>query len=269
MFGDPIKHSQSPFIHTQFAKQTQQILNYEARLVPAEQFENSVNDFFSQGGKGINCTVPLKEMAWKFTDHNTERANQSKAVNTLIKQDNGEIIGDNTDGVGLLNDLKDNHQIDIKQRRVLILGAGGATRGILAPLLARSPDCLTIANRTVSKAEGLASEFGGQKGLQGCGFEDLHGLQFDLIINATSASLSGDLPPLPNGILSEQGDCYDLAYAKKATAFVKWGRQQNAQKSVDGLGMLVEQAAEAFFLWRGVKPETKAVIALLEEQRLG
>lgn len=267
VFGDPIKHSKSPFIHARFAEQTGQTLTYEAQQVPAIAFEDTVRTFFNQGGKGLNCTVPLKELAWRYADRNTERANQSKAVNTLILEENGEVLGDNTDGVGLLNDLMQNHGIAINSKRILIVGAGGATRGILAPLLAQGPETIAIANRTVSKAQALAKEFSGEQNIEGCGFETLDGLQFDLIINATSASLSGDLPPLPQNLLAEKGVCYDLAYANQATAFVHWSRDQGASKSLDGLGMLVEQAAEAFYQWRGVRPETQPVIALLEAQR--
>lgn len=267
VFGSPIKHSKSPRIHMLFAAQTQQALQYSAKLVPAEQFEQAVKSFFANGGRGINCTVPLKELAWAYADQRTERAELAKAVNTLVLQDDGRILGDNTDGIGLVTDLQGNHDIALSQKRVLILGAGGASRGIILPILEQSPVSITIANRTVAKALTLADEFRHKGVVVACGYADLAGQQFDVILNATSASLSDDLPPLAEAILADQGCCYDLAYANKPTAFVRWGRQQQARKSLDGLGMLVEQAAEAFYIWRGVRPATADVIALLEAER--
>lgn len=267
VFGSPIKHSKSPRIHTLFAAQTHQTLEYTAQEVNAENFVAAVTEFFAQGGKGLNCTVPLKELAWQFADKKTERAESAKAVNTLVRQVDGSILGDNTDGIGLVNDLTVNHGIELKDKRVLILGAGGATRGILAPLLNLHPDCLVVTNRTAEKALQLAIEF--NHSFEGCGLDTLHDKPFDLVINATSASLSNELPPLPENLLAENGVCYDLAYGNTPTAFVHWGQAQGASKSLDGLGMLVEQAAEAFLLWRGVRPDTKAVIALLNAERQG
>jgi shikimate dehydrogenase len=265
VFGSPINHSKSPKIHRLFAEQTGQNLEYTAQEVTAENFMQSVANFFENGGKGLNCTVPLKELAWQFANEKTDRANSAKAVNTLIKQADGSILGDNTDGVGLMRDLTQNHEIALQGKRILILGAGGATRGIVAPLLNEQPDSLVVANRTVKKAWELAIEF--NHGFAGCGFDDLHELPFDVILNATSASLSGELPKVSEHLLVKNGVCYDLAYGNLPTAFVEWGRAQNARKSLDGLGMLVEQAAEAFFLWRGVRPETKSVIDLLNSER--
>lgn len=268
VFGSPIKHSKSPRIHTLFAEQTQQAMQYSAELVPAEQFSTAVNAFFAQGGgRGLNCTVPLKELAWEYADLRTERAELAKAVNTLAMQDDGQILGDNTDGIGLVTDIQNNHQIDLKQKRILILGAGGASRGIILPIMDEAPQSITVVNRTVAKAVTLANEFKHKGAITGCGYADLAGQNFDLILNATSASLSDELPPLAAGLLAEQGSCYDLAYANKATAFVRWGRAQQAIKSLDGLGMLVEQAAEAFYVWRGVRPDTAAVIQMLEAER--
>lgn len=266
VFGHPIKHSKSPKIHTLFAEQTGQALSYEAFDVPAEVFTYEVKRFFDQGGKGLNCTVPLKELAWQFADSKTPRAEQSKAVNTLALQADGTILGDNTDGIGLVTDLTRHHGVALPGASILILGAGGATRGILGPILEQKPKALVIANRTVGKAEALANEFAGT-GISGCGFNDLGGTPFDLILNATSASLSNELPPLPDGLLAENGVCYDLAYSHQPTAFVNWGRQQHARKSLDGLGMLVEQAAEAFFIWRQVRPDTEPVLELLNAER--
>jgi shikimate dehydrogenase len=268
VFGCPIKHSQSPRIHQLFAQQTGQHLLYTAQEVPAAQFQNAATAFFRQGGKGLNCTVPLKELAWQFADQLSERAKLAKAVNTLALQADGSLWGDNTDGVGLMTDLTVNQRIDLMGRRVLILGAGGATRGILSPLLALQPAHVVIANRTVAKAQQLVSEFAAfNANLVACGFAALAGHQFDVILNATAASLSGELPPLPANLLADNGCCYDLAYGKQTTAFVRWGQQQAAACSVDGLGMLVEQAAEAFYHWRGVRPLTQPVIALLTAER--
>jgi shikimate dehydrogenase len=267
VFGDPIKHSKSPRIHSLFAQQTQQDLDYVAQQVPAETFVTVANDFFANGGKGLNCTVPLKELAWQYADQLTERARLAKAVNTLVKQADGSILGDNTDGIGLVNDLISNHQIQLAGKRILILGAGGATRGIILPLLDCQPAQISIANRTVSKADALVADFAAQGRLNALGFEALAGQQFDLVLNATSASLSDQLPPLPADLLAANACCYDLAYGNLPTTFVKWGLAHGAAQSLDGLGMLVEQAAEAFFIWRGVRPATTDVIALLDAER--
>ncbi|HEY8095961.1 MAG TPA: shikimate dehydrogenase [Methylobacter sp.] len=267
VFGHPIKHSKSPRIHRLFAEQTGQELEYTAEDVPAEQFETTVARFFAEGGKGLNCTVPLKELAWSYADHKTERAQLSKAVNTLARQPDDSILGDNTDGIGLVTDLTANHGIDLSGIRILILGAGGASRGIILPILEQSPQSLVIANRTEDKAVKLAAEFDGKASVAGCGYDALENRQFDLILNATSASLSGQLPPLPSGLLAENGNCYDLAYGNEPTAFVRWGLENHAAKSLDGLGMLVEQAAEAFFIWRRVRPKTRSVIELLNSER--
>lgn len=267
VFGHPIKHSKSPRIHRLFAEQTGQALEYTAQDVPAEQFPTAVTRFFAEAGKGLNCTVPLKELAWNYADRKTERAQLSKAVNTLALQSDGSILGDNTDGVGLVTDLIANHRIALSGQRILILGAGGASRGIILPILEQSPQTLVIANRTTDKAVKLVAEFHDKGFITGCGFDDLKDRQFDLILNATSASLSGQLPPLPNGLLATDGNCYDLAYGNEPTAFVHWGLENRAAKSLDGLGMLVEQAAEAFFIWRGVRPKTRPVIELLNSER--
>ena len=266
VFGSPINHSKSPRIHQLFATQTDQKLTYFSQEVNVENFVAAVTDFFEKGGKGLNCTVPLKELAWKFADKKTERAESAKAVNTLIKQKDGSILGDNTDGIGLVNDLTLNHGIELNNKRVLILGAGGATRGILLPLLEKCPDCLVVANRTVEKALMLALEFNHH--FKGDSLEGLKNQQFDVILNATSASLTNELPVLPENLLAENGICYDLAYGNQPTAFVRWGNLHNASKSLDGLGMLVEQAAEAFTLWRGIQPDTKSVIDLLNSERM-
>ena len=268
VFGQPIKHSKSPRIHQLFAEQTGQDLQYSAQEVVAEQFAETAKTFFAQGGKGLNCTVPLKELAWNFATLKTERAELAKAVNTLAAQSDGSVLGDNTDGCGLVTDLLVNHGISVSGKRILLLGAGGASRGVLLPLLEQCPACLVIANRTTAKAMDLAAEFAHKGVISGCGFADLIDDEaFDVILNATSASLTGQLPPLPDTLLAKQSVCYDLAYGNEPTAFVRWGLEHQATKSLDGLGMLVEQAAEAFFIWRGVRPETASVIALLNAER--
>ncbi|QSA96278.1 shikimate dehydrogenase [Methylococcus sp. EFPC2] len=267
VFGHPIGHSKSPRIHALFATQTGQNLSYTAHDVPAENFDHALDAFFASGGKGINCTVPLKELAHGRADILSERAERAKAVNTLAVDEDGRLYGDNTDGVGLLRDLTVNLGLALQNRRILLLGAGGASRGILQPLLAEQPERLFVANRTVEKAIQLAGEFDDLGPVTGVGFDALSGRQFDLILNATAASLSGDLPPLPAGVLAPGGVCYDLAYGNQPTAFVRWGQEHGAARSVDGLGMLVEQAAEAFYLWRKLRPETGPVIALLDRER--
>jgi len=266
VFGHPISHSKSPRIHGLFAEQTRQPIHYAAQDVTAEAFQAAADAFFANGGKGLNCTVPLKELAWQYAGRLSERARKSKAVNTLARQADGGILGDNTDGIGLVNDLTLNHDITLPNSRILILGAGGAARGILGPLLEHRPACIAIANRTPDKAETIAAEFA-DPDLSCSDYAGLASRQFDLIINATSASLSGELPPLPNDLLAENGCCYDLAYGNRPTAFVQWGLARQARQSLDGLGMLVEQAAEAFALWRGIRPDTAPVIDLLNRER--
>jgi shikimate dehydrogenase len=260
VFGNPIKHSKSPQIHAMFAAQTQQEMIYRAQLVEENRFADAATEFFSNGGKGLNITVPFKLDAFSFAHQLSDRARRAGAVNTLALQDDGEIYGDNTDGVGLLRDIADNLDWVIEGRRVLVLGAGGAVRGILDPLLRKKPDLLVIANRTVAKAQQLVRDFSDIGALSACSFDALAGSQFDLIINATSASLSGELPPLPSSLLTEQACCYDMVYGTEPTPFMRWAAGQMAWAVSDGLGMLVEQAAESFCIWRGVRPKTRPVI---------
>lgn len=267
VFGHPISHSQSPRIHRLFAEQTGQSLTYTAEDVTPERFDSSVTAFFQTGGRGLNCTLPLKEWAFRLADTLSEPAQRSKAVNTLVLRDDGMIHGENTDGIGLVRDLTQNLGLDLAGQRVLILGAGGATRGILEPMLQLKPARLTIANRTPEKAAQLATEFSDLGPIMGGGFARLAGGCHDLILNASAASLSGDLPELPPAILAHDGSCYDLAYGQEPTAFVRWGLREGARLSVDGIGMLVEQAAEAFYLWRGIRPDTAPVIAELNASR--
>lgn len=268
VFGHPIGHSKSPRIHSLFAEQTGQNLQYTAQDVPADAFAACLEAFARQGGRGVNCTIPLKELAWRRAERCSERAQLAKAVNTLVLDADGAWFGDNTDGVGLVRDLCVNLGLTLAGKRLLLLGAGGASRGILQPLLETAPDSLVIANRTVDKAEQLAREFAGvSHPVSAGGFAELRGRCFDVIINATAASLQGELPPLPEDVLMEGGACYDLAYGATPTAFLRWGQEHGAAVSADGLGMLVEQAAEAFWLWRGVRADTAPVIRLLSAER--
>jgi len=263
VIGNPIKHSKSPFIHSEFSKQTQQDLSYTAELVELNQVSQFVDEFSKNNGKGLNVTVPFKQDAFELADELSERAQRAGAVNTLSL--GHKIIGDTTDGTGLVNDLIQNHKIIIKNKRVLILGAGGAVRGVIEPLLNLAPAHLIIANRTVEKALELKNIFSDFGSIDSCGFNELDSEKFDLIINGTSASLSGELPPIPDDILNKQATVYDMMYGAEPTPFMLWGQRQNAGLCLDGLGMLVEQAAESFYIWRGVRPDTETVIKNLRK----
>ena len=262
VMGNPVAHSKSPRIHTQFAHETRQDLVYEALLVEPGSFKRAVAEFFAGGGKGLNITVPFKQEAWALAQDKSEQAALAGAVNTLFMRDN-RLQGHNTDGIGLVRDIMQNHGGTFAGKRVLILGAGGATRGILLPLLQQQPASVCIANRTISKATELATLFAPYGKTDACGYDALSGLQFDWVINATAASLQGELPPLPADLLAPAAWCYDLMYAKEPTVFCQWATQHGAARSIDGLGMLVEQAAEAFWLWRSIRPSTAAVLASL------
>lgn len=266
VMGNPIGHSKSPVIHRLFAEQTSQNIVYDAILVDPEGFAEAVAEFMSASGKGLNVTVPFKQEAWQIADELSERAQRAGAVNTLKIGESGELSGDNTDGIGLVRDLAQNLGLELSGKQVLILGAGGAVRGILAPLLEQNPSRLLIANRTVERAQQLATEFSDLGELDSCGFADLKGTHFDIIINATAAGLQGQVPDLPDGVIGSGGCCYDLMYASEPTAFVRYARQLGVQAAFDGLGMLVEQAAESFRIWRGVTPDTAPVIAALRHQ---
>ena len=267
VFGNPIAHSKSPNIHHQFAEQTGQDLSYSKQLVADDGFEAAADAFFASGGKGLNITVPFKQDAYAYVARTTPRARRAGAVNTLSLEADGTILGDTTDGVGLVNDIINNLGWEVRHKRVLVLGAGGAVRGVLEPLLAQQPQHIVIANRTVDKALQLSKGFAEFGYLLGCGFDMLDEQQFDLIINGTSAGLQGDLPPLPDSLIDANGAtaCYDMLYGAKPTPFMQWAAQRGAKVS-DGLGMLVGQAAESFALWRGMRPETAAVIASLRAQ---
>lgn len=263
VMGNPIEHSKSPRIHTLFAAATGQRLRYRTILVDVHGFKEAVDKFFEIGDLGISITVPFKEEAWQLSEVRTQKAEKAGAVNTLWQDRDGRIHGDNTDGVGLVHDLQNNN-IPIWDKRILILGAGGAARGVLEPVLAEEPAEMVIANRTVEKAKTLVNLFPDHN-VSACGFSDIEG-SFDLIINATAASLKGEMPPLPQGIVTDKTSCYDMMYSAEETVFNQWCRLQGGKKIFDGLGMLVEQAAEQFALWRGVRPETSDVLATLRKE---
>lgn len=266
VMGNPIGHSKSPLIHRLFAEQTGQNLEYTAILVELGQFAEAVAAFETADGKGLNVTVPFKQEAWALADQRSPRAERAGAVNTLLLGGDGRRFGDNTDGVGLVRDLVHNHGVTLKGAQVLLLGAGGAARGVLEPLLREGVAEVVVANRTVERAVTLASDFADVGAVEGCGFESLAGRCFDVIINATAASLQGELPPLPAQVLASQGTCYDMMYGAQPTAFMRWAQAQDAGLSLDGLGMLVEQAAESFYLWRQVRPHTAPVIRAVRER---
>jgi len=261
--GNPVAHSKSPQIHAAFAEQTQQNIFYQAIQVDDGKFKAALKEFQAQGGKGLNITVPFKGEAWEISENRSNRAERALAVNTISFDDAGNIIGDNTDGVGLIRDMTINHDISIKDKDILILGAGGAVRGILDPLFDEQPNKVVIANRTVSRAEELTDIFSDRGDISACGFDELAGSSYDIIINGTSASLQGEVPPLPENLLNDNACCYDMMYSMSDTPFVSWAKAHGATKAFDGLGMLIEQAAESFFIWRGVRPDTAPVIKML------
>jgi shikimate dehydrogenase len=257
--GHPIEHSRSPLIHQLFARQTGQHLTYE--LIDAEppSFETAVRGFGAAGGKGLNVTVPHKEAAAALVDEISEPAHAAGAVNTITIEA-GKLRGDNTDGVGFMRDVTVNQRQPIAARSVLVLGAGGAARGILGPLLAAQPRELVIANRTADRADQLIAHVGKPAGLRTTAFADLPSLgAFDVVINATSAGLKGEIPPFPASLVGPKTFCYDLVYSLNDTPFVAWARQHGAARAVQGWGMLIEQAAESFFIWRGVRPDTAPI----------
>lgn len=276
VLGHPVHHSLSPVIHAAFATQTAQHLTYEAIDVLPENLESTLTRLPTAGYRGVNVTVPHKERAWTHAQQHgmlSERAALAGAVNTLAWRDDG-LLGDNTDGQGLLNDLQQRHGLNLRDKKILLLGAGGATRGVVLPLLAAQPASLTIANRTVPKAEALAQLFtthARQARLNGCGLEALDRIAdtqgaFDLVINATSASLGGETIALPAGTLADDGLAYDMMYGKELTPFLAAQKAAGIRRLADGLGMLVEQAAVAFQLWRGILPETQPVYDALRER---
>ena len=264
--GNPIRHSLSPQIHRLFAEQTQQHMRYEAIELSIDNFAVQIQELQQQGLRGANVTVPFKQQAWKICRQTSPRAEQAGAVNTLIFMENGEISGDNTDGVGFTRDLTVNHKVPVQHQKILIHGAGGAARGVLAPLLALEPENITIANRTLRKAEQLALDFKSVGDISTCSYEDLGSEKFDLIINATAAGLNNQVPPVGEEVLGSHSICYDMMYhLGSPTAFVAWAQGQGVASAIDGLGMLVEQAAESFYIWRGVRVNTTKVIKSLRQ----
>ncbi len=258
--GNPISHSKSPLIHSLFAQQTGEAITYKALLAARDGFEGLVDAFFREGGGGLNVTVPFKQAAWAMCRQLSPDAARSRAVNTLdLRQ--GELSGANTDGIGLARDLRDNLGVEIGGRRILLLGAGGAVRGVVPALEKESPASMTVWNRTAKRAAELARDFSGS--LTAANMEDLRGRRFDLIVNGTSSSLQGSLPEVDGAWLASGCCCYDMVYGDEDTAFVRWARDAGASSAADGLGMLVEQAAESFRIWRGVAPDTEPVIARL------
>ena len=263
VFGNPIQHSKSPQIHSLFADQTGIILSYQAVEVPLDGFQEYVNTFAEQGGKGLNITVPFKEEAFHHCTFLSPRAEKAGSVNTIKFDAQSNPHGDTTDGQGLINDLTQNHNIEISGKSVLVLGAGGSVKAILEPLLEKEPAKVSIANRTVLKAKQLAESFSASGTVEAFAYGEIPEQTYDLIINGTSLSLQGELPPVPKDVINDKTCCYDLMYSDGATVFMQWASENGAAIVVDGLGMLVEQAAESFFIWNGVKPETAPVIKAL------
>jgi shikimate dehydrogenase len=263
LFGNPIAHSPSPQIHAAFARQTQQALVYEKREVAVKAFSAEVRGFFDEGGKGLNITLPFKHAAFEFADWITPRARRAKAVNVLWREPGGAIVGDNTDGAGFIRDVVHNLGLRVTGRRVLFLGAGGAARGVLAPLLEQEPARVHVINRTAKRAQTLAREFTRYiqpNRITGGGFDRLPRKSFDLIVNATAAGHTGDVPPLPPGVFARGTLCYDLNYGEAARPFLARAEEFGGH-AIDGWGMLIEQAAESFFLWRRVHPDTAPILA--------
>lgn len=260
--GHPVAHSRSPFIHGLFARRTGQNMVYRLHDVPPENLHAFVMDFWRRGGRGLNVTVPHKISAGGVVRAMSERATRAGAVNTLLMDADG-ITGDNTDGIGLVRDLKVNLKLSLSGARVLLLGAGGAARGVMGPLLDESPSLIVIAGRSAGRADALAREFDTLGPVQGCGLGDIVTGAFDIVINATSAGLAGEVPAIPEGVIRPETFCYDMSYGRTGTAFLTWANTQGAQRSAQGWGMLVEQAAESFELWRGVRPRTAPVLAAL------
>lgn len=268
VIGNPVEHSLSPAIHAEFARATGQDIVYEKILAPLEGFRAAALKFRDEGGKGLNVTLPFKHEAWQLAGLRSGFALAAGAINTITFR-GSEIVGDNTDGIGLVRDLLRNLRVVLRGKRLLLMGAGGASYGVIEPLLREEPERMVVANRTVEKAIALVGHFGrfqqyATKGLAASSYGELQGMQFDIVINATSAGLVDSMPPLSAGIFAPGALAYDMVYAKR-TPFMVFGEEQGARVS-DGLGMLVEQAAESFFIWRGVYPETRAAMAMLRRQ---
>lgn len=265
VFGNPIAHSLSPKIHEAFAAQVGHTLSYDKQLVEKDGFAEAAKAFFESGGKGLNVTVPFKQEAFAFADTLSERAEAAEAVNTLAVLGDGRIFGDNTDGYGLVRDMSDQLSWPLSGKSVLILGAGGAVRGVLQPLLSAGPSSVTLANRTPVRAQQLAERFADLGDIHACGFNKLPSKTYDIVINGTSASLSADVPPISATAIGEHTHAYDMVYSNEPTAFMAWAEAVGACAISDGLGMLVGQAAESFRLWRDVSVDVKPVMDLLRK----
>lgn len=265
VFGNPIKHSKSPLIHGMFAEQCGQSMQYRAVKVELDGFDRAASSFFETGGQGLNITLPFKQEAFAFAQRLSDRAARAGAVNTLSRAEDGAIEGDNTDGIGLVRDMVANLGWAIQGLRILVLGAGGAVRGVLEPLLRERPRELLIVNRTPDRATRLATEFADIGPVEGGDYALVGERQFDLVINGTSAGLQGEMPELPGSLLTERSCCYDMIYGPEPTPFMRWAAQHAAWAVSDGLGMLVEQASQSFFIWRHLRPETRPVINQLRE----
>lgn len=266
VMGHPISHSKSPFIHARFAAQTGQSITYEAIEVEPGQFENAVKTFHAHGGLGLNITLPFKQLAFDMAVVRSPRAERAGAVNTLWFDQQSQICGDNTDGVGLIRDLSSSCNFIVTARSVLLVGAGGAARGAACALLEQAPAKLVVANRTHQKARELVRDISESANVQAVAMEALEGQSFELVINATAASLHAQTPLIPASVITTESICYDMMYGVDETTFMGWARMHGARQSVDGLGMLVEQAAESFFLWRGVRPQTPDVLRDLRSE---
>jgi shikimate dehydrogenase len=264
VIGHPIAHSRSPQIHRLFAQQCQQYMTYSAVDVAPEQLSAWVLQFFAAAGRGLNVTVPHKQALLTIPSRLSERARIAGALNTLLQDAQGHLIGDNTDGIGLIRDLTENLQVRVASHRVLLLGAGGAARGVVCPLLELKPSQLVIANRDLERASALTDAFVGFGPIQAASYAELQGSAFDLVINATAAGLQGEVPAVPDSVLAGGNTvCYDMGYGERETSFIHWARKHGATRTYMGLGMLIEQAAESFFLWRGLRPNTAPVRAAL------
>jgi shikimate dehydrogenase len=264
LFGHPVTHSWSPFIHGLFARQFDHVIDYKLRDVEPAEFRHAVIDFFVEGGSGANVTLPHKPAAAEVVNELSARAERARAVNTIVRRSATELYGENTDGAGLVTDLMRNLGVPLAGSRMLILGAGGAVRGVLAPLLEQEPREVRIANRTPERAERLRDEFSDLGEISASSFDTVEDRPWDLIINATAASLAGEVPALPPQAVGGDTVCYDMAYGRNDTAFMCWARDRGSQHAYKGWGMLVEQAAESYLLWHGVRPETRPVMDALE-----
>ena len=264
VIGDPVSHSQSPAIHNLFASQLNQTINYKTFHVIQDELKQFIAEYKNKGGKGLNVTLPHKTAVMEYADEVSSRAAQAGAVNTLLFDEN-KIIGDNTDGIGLISDLENNFHQNIKNKHILIIGAGGASRGIISPLMEKKPSSLTIANRTSSRANQLVSRFQQYLNIDACGIDALDpNNSYDIIINATSAGITSTSIDFPCFIINENSVCYDLSYHLKPTPFMKWSMDNNAYCAIQGWGMLIEQAAESYSLWRHIKPDTSSILKQLK-----